>query len=83
MPQLFDVNILRTSDLKSQTGYTSLANTMALLVNADYAVNYYERQPLTVEQENVPKTRSIHIIPYMRYAFAVILPNAPAQVTSI
>lgn len=83
MPQLFDVNILRTSDLKSQTGYTSLANTMALLVNADYAMNYYERQPLTVEQENIPKTRSIQIIPYMRYGFAVIRPNATAQLTGM
>lgn len=83
MPQLFDVNILRTSSLKSQTGYTSLANTFGLMINADYAMNYYERQPLQVEQQEIPKTRSIQIVPYMRYGFSVIRPNATAQVTGI
>ena len=83
MPQLFDMNIMSTTDLASATGWTSLASTFGLAVNADYAVNYYERQALKTEQVEVPKTRALDIVAYMRYAFATIRPNATARISSI
>lgn len=83
LPQLYDVNILSTTDLASATGWTSLASTFGLLVNADYAINYYERQALSTEQVEVPKGRAVDVIAYMRYAFAVIRPNATSRISTI
>ena len=84
LPQLYDSSFLITTDLNSgHTGYSSLDNTMMLGLNADYAMNYYERQSLKTEQIDVPKSRAIDIISYLRYAFAVIRPRATLQVTGI
>lgn len=83
LPQLFDVNILTTTDLASNTGWTSLNANIGLMVNADYAMNYYERQPLKTEQIEVPKTRAVDVVAYMRYAFAVIRPNATSEITGL
>lgn len=83
-PQLFDVQILRTTDLKSgNTGWANLSNNFALMVNADWALNFYERQALKTEQVDVPKQRSIDIVAYMRYAFVAVRPNALARISTV
>ena len=82
-PQLYDTNIMVTTDLATHTGYSSIAKTMLLGLNADFAMNYYERQPLKTEQVDVAKSRAIDIVTYMRYAFAVIRDRATFQVTGV
>ena len=83
LPEIFDLNFLTTTALKSQTGWSSLAKTMVLGLNADYALNFYERQALRTEQIDVAKSRAVDLIPHMRYAFASIRPNATFQITGV
>ena len=84
LPEVYDTQILKTTDLNSSlTGYSSLSYTMVLGLNADYGMNFYDRQPLKTEQIDVAKSRSIDIVTYLRYAFAVIRPRATFQITSV
>jgi len=83
LPEIFGMKFLTTNSLTSQTGWANLANTMVLGLNADYALNYYERQPLQTEQIDVAKSRAIDVIAYMRYNFASVRPNATFQITGV
>ena len=73
--EIFGIPILTSTDC---------TETVGLLIDTNIgAVRYYEREPLTVVQDGIPRLRSLDIIAYSRYAFHVVRPNAIAMVTGL
>ena len=55
----------------------------AHLIDSDWAMNFYDRKGLTIEQVDIPRRRQMDIVAYMRYGYAVIRSNALGKLTGL
>jgi HK97 family phage major capsid protein len=83
-----DDSVMRTGFIDEILGVPILTSTdcteaKILLIDTNIgAVRYYEREPVQLVEDQIPRRRAFDIIAYARYAFHVIRPKAIAMATN-